>query len=76
MDKVLKVREAAAVVRTREADAALLAALDEDGNGLISINEFCELSKMTGLSKVRDSKGHTRARMLACSSYMPSARCP
>ena len=48
-----KLKEAQEKVRTREADIALIEALDEDGNGKISIREFCELSKASGLSKAQ-----------------------
>ena len=38
---------------TRESDAALIAKLDTDGNGTISVAEFCELGKHTGLSPAK-----------------------
>lgn len=51
--QVLAARDASMDQRTRDADAALVQQLDTDGNGSISIAEFCALSKRTGLSKAQ-----------------------
>jgi Ca2+-binding EF-hand superfamily protein len=44
---------AASQEKMRVNDEALVKALDRDGDGTISIGEFCELGKITGLSKVQ-----------------------
>lgn len=44
-------KEAASEAKIREGDMALIASLDTDGNGSISISEFMGLCKLTGLGK-------------------------
>ena len=39
--------------KMRSADDALIAALDANGDDAISLTEFCQLSKRTGLSKAQ-----------------------
>ena len=46
-------RKVMAQQRMREADAKLLTALDANGDGLIQLSEFCELSKATGFDRVK-----------------------
>jgi len=53
VNEVMSVKAEAAEARTREADSALIKEIDTDGNGTISLPEFVELSKRTGLSKVQ-----------------------
>jgi Ca2+-binding EF-hand superfamily protein len=50
---MIAVRNLSESVKQRERDKALIAALDTDGNGSISVEEFCELSKSTGISRVQ-----------------------
>ena len=56
VEGVIKTRAAADFARMREADERLLNELDEDGNGSISVSEFCGLSKVMGLSQVRNEE--------------------
>ena len=51
INDLLAAREAVEEVRTREADSVLIQQLDKDGSNDISISEFCELGKRTGLSR-------------------------
>ena len=51
IDDVLFARQAQIDARVRASDNKLIEKLDADGNGLISLQEFMELSKITGLSK-------------------------
>lgn len=51
VNEVRTARAAAAEIRLAKADAALIDALDVDGNGRISLAEFCEMSTVTGLSR-------------------------
>jgi len=53
VNEVMRVKAEAAEAKTREADSALIKEIDTDGNGTISLSEFVELSKRTGLSKVQ-----------------------
>ena len=53
VNDLLAAKDATQEARTREADAALIQQLDADGSNSISITEFCELSKRTGLSKAQ-----------------------
>ena len=57
MGLVLGERGGSGLVRSgasrAELTAELFALFDEDGNGKISIGEFCELSKASGLSKAQ-----------------------
>lgn len=50
---VMEVKAEAAEARMHEADSALIKEIDTDGSGTISLAEFVELSKRTGLSKVQ-----------------------
>jgi len=53
VDAVRAAKEAASEEQMRVSDEALVAALDRDGDGSISISEFLQLSKVTGLSKAQ-----------------------
>ena len=46
-------KAAAQAEKTRRKDEELVAALDVDSSGTISVNEFVELSRSTGLTKVQ-----------------------
>jgi len=52
-EKISAAKVRAQRLSTRESDAALIAKLDTDGNGTISVAEFCELGKHTGLSPAK-----------------------
>jgi len=51
--QVRQVRQKAKEARVREADSALIASLDVDGDGVINITEFEALSKTVSISKAQ-----------------------
>jgi len=53
VDEVVEIRAAAAEAKMHEADSALIKEIDTDGSNSISLSEFVELSKRTGLSKAQ-----------------------
>ena len=53
VEAMLEYKKGAMEEKTRQNDEALINALDVDGDQRISITEFVELSKSTGLSKVQ-----------------------
>ena len=69
INETLAARAALSDAKTEEADAELIRALDKDGNGRISLTEFCELSKITGLNRSQ-MREHFRAADLGNSGEL------